>query len=336
MQKKDTNDYYLELAAKYLSQNTTPAEVQELEAWVSARRENKEQFIEYKKVWLLTKIEENKKAIDVTKKWKETEHQLFSKKEEAKIIPFKPKKHPKRWLSIAATITLLLVGSWLYFTYFQVNEIYIANTQNEPQTIELSEGSQVILNQESSVRFTIDKKEKRRSVELTGDAFFEVAKDENLPFVIQAADVEVEVLGTAFYVDARAQEDAIQVIVESGRVAVRANEEEQVLTPNEQAIYTKSTQSFEKQNNEDDNFNALKTNTLAFENASLEIVVFALNRQYNANVRLGNEALKDCEIDATYKDKSLDAILTILSSTFGIEIVKSNEEIVLSGRCNSK
>lgn len=334
MQKKDTNEHYANLAAKYLSGNTTPAEVQELESWVSADQENKAQFEGYKKVWLLTKVEQDKAAIDVAGNWQQVQKQLF--KEEAKVVPLKPKKQSRKWLSLAAAVTLVLVGSWVYFTYFQTQESYISNTQNQPQIIELADGSQVILNQASSIRFTINKKAKQRTAEFEGDAFFEVKRDEKMPFLIQAADVEVEVLGTSFYIDARMKEEAIQVIVESGKVAVRANEKKQILSPNEQAIYTKSTQILEKQNNEDNNFNALKTNVLTFENTSLEEVVFALNRQYNADIRLGDETLQNCKIDATYKDKSLEAILTIISSTFGIEVEQSETGVILSGNCNSK
>ena len=334
MAEKDTNEYYANLAAKYLSGNSTRVEVQELETWVSAHSENKEQFEEYKKLWLLTKIEQNRKAIDITGNWQQVQQQLSEK--EAKIVPLQTKKQSRKWLSIAATVALVLVGSWVYFTYFQTQETYIVNTENKPQNIELADGSQAILNQATSIRFSINKKEKKRSVELEGDAFFDVARDESMPFIIQTSDVEVEVLGTSFYVDARMVRDAVQVIVESGKVAVRTNENEQILNPYEQVIYNKSTKELVKQDNEDNNFNALKTKTLTFENTSLTEVVFALNRQYNAKIRLGNEALENCKIDATYKDKSLDAILTILSSTLGVEVVRNSEEIVLSGTCNSQ
>jgi len=331
MHEKDTNEYYADLTAKYLSGNTTPAEVQELESWVSAGQENKAQFEEYKKVWLLAKIEQNKAAIDVAGNWQQIQKRL--PKKEAKVVALKPKNKSVKWLSIAATIALVIVSSWVYFTYFKTNEIYIVNNKEKPQKIELSDGSEVVLNQEAAIRFEIAE---QRKLELTGDAFFDVARDEKMPFVIQTADVEVEVLGTSFYVDARAKESAVQVIVESGKVAVRVSDNEQILNPNEQAIYIKATNKLEKQANEDNNFNALKTNTLTFENASLEEVVFALNRQYNANIRLGDEALTNCEIDAIYKGKSLDAILTILSSTLGIEVRQSTDGIVFSGMCNSQ
>ena len=170
MNEQDTNEHYANLAAKYLSGNSTRAEVQELEAWVSASSENKAQFEEYKKVWLLTKIEQNKKAIDIAGNWQQVQQQLAEK--EAKIIPLQAQKQRRNWLSIAATIALVLIGSWVYFTYFQNQELYIANTQNEPQTIELVDGSQVILNQAAAIRFVMDKKGKQRAVELTGDAFF--------------------------------------------------------------------------------------------------------------------------------------------------------------------
>jgi transmembrane sensor len=71
----------------------------------------------------------------------------------------------------------------------------------------------VILNRESSINYEFDADEGVRRVALSGDAFFDVARDEARPFVIQGRMVEIEVLGTSFYVDAREEASSVQVFL---------------------------------------------------------------------------------------------------------------------------
>ena len=174
-----------------------------------------------------------------------------------------------------------------------------------------------------------------RLVQLTGDAFFDVESDSIRPFVISTQEVEIEVLGTSFYVDSRASQTAIQVIVESGTVAMRSNNQEVIIEAGEIGIYDKQTGNLSKNQNEDPNYLAWKTDIFVFDSTDLESVVFALNRKFHAQISLAGNNLNDCQLNATYDRQSLDAIIKIIEQTLGITATYNGDQIILSGdTCN--
>lgn len=332
MDSQNPNNNFPELIYKYLSGNASDAEVQSLEAWVLADSKNKKEFIAFKKAWILSGMKEDQSTINVEQLWKETSGKVFS---EAKTVSLKPRQSRRTWLSIAATISLLLVAAFWFFQTKGTTPM-VVKALNEIENFNLPDGSKITLNQSSTLSYTFLENDKKRKVDLKGDAFFEVARDEQNPFIINTEGIEVEVLGTSFYVDGREQEDAIVVIVQSGSVAVRYGSKETVLKNNEKAIFRKNTQTLEKVQNEDANYKSIQTNILTFENSKLEEVVFALNRHFNADISIENEVLKNCELTAVYENKSLDALLKIIEESIrGVEVKQLGNKITLNGlSCN--
>lgn len=330
MEKQDQHDYFSDLMSRYLSGNTDAAEQAELEQWVLADPANKKQFIAFKKAWMLSGMQ-NQQEANVDAMWNSTARQLFP---EANVRQLPARQSRSRWLKIAAAVVVLIVSTALIYRHFQSPPPFFAETTNVTMPYDLSDGTRVTLNKSSSLRFLAENEEGEREVQLTGDAFFDVARDESAPFVIETQNVEVEVLGTSFYVDSRVSQSAIQVIVESGQVAVRAGDQEVILNRDEQAVYDKNTNHLIKQTNEDEHYLALKSGELVFEATPMETAVFALSRYFNTNIVIGEEALKACPLTSTFKNKSLSAVLRILESSFGIQSAQQGDDIVLTGKCN--
>lgn len=326
MEEQDQQNYYSRLISRYLSGETNAAEQQELEQWVLADSKNKKRFISFKKAWMLSGMREQEN-VPVDKAWKATASELFP---EAKVRKL---SFGNNWLRIAAAVVLLIICGTLLFQQFRQEEPFTAQTTDVTMPYDLADGTRVTLNKSSSIRFLEENDAGERKVELTGDAFFDVARDESAPFVITAQEIEIEVLGTSFYVDSRSDQTLSQVMVESGRVAVRAGEQEVVLNANEQAIYDKNTNRLIKQTNEDDNYLSLKSGELVFKNTPLEEVVFALNRYYNAKIIIEGEGIKRCSVTSTFKNKTLITVLEILEASFGIQYNQRGEEIILTGSC---
>jgi len=218
MDTQDPNNNFPELIYKYLSGNTSDAEVQTLEAWVLENPKNKEEFIAFKKAWMLGGMKQSESNLNVNQLWKKTSDQIF---EEAKSVKLKPKQNRRLWLRIAAAIALLLVASIWVFQNLGSSSQMLVDTNTEVKEFELPDGSQVTLNQSSSLKFNSAGEDGKRKVDLKGAAFFDVKRDELHPFVINIQGVEIEVLGTSFYVDGRIDEGAVEVIVNSGSVAAK-------------------------------------------------------------------------------------------------------------------
>lgn len=329
MHSEDQHIRSSELISKYLSGNASPSEIEELETWVMETPENKEQFMAYKKTWMLSGMKKEQETVDIEKLWKETSQQLLG---EAKVVKMEPKRNYSAWLGIAAAAILLLIASFLYFQQTNSSQNFYAQSKEEIKEVALSDGSQITLNQSSSLTFTAADQAGERRIELEGDAFFDVARDTAHPFVVHTQDIVVEVLGTSFYVDSRKDQDEIQVIVESGTVAVRVGEEEKILTANEKAIFRKTSQELIKQENQDKNYLALKNGVLVFENTPMDEVAFALSRQFRVDISFDEEALKTCLHDGTYPNMSLSAILKVLEAS-EMKIERTGSKIVLTGQC---
>jgi len=126
----------------------------------------------------------------------------------------------------------------------------------------------------------------------------------------------------------------IQVIVESGRVAVRSGGMEEILTANEKAIFTKSNGDLNKQENDDANYRAIKNRTLSFQDTPLEEVVFALQRQYHETIEIENAELLDCLLTAKYSNLELRKVLDLIEASLGVQAKREGGKIIFRGTCN--
>jgi len=325
--KEDQNTDYFQLIAKYLSGNASDQEVSLLEQWVLSSPENRAQFNAFKKAWILSAIKNNDLGIDAEKEWGNVSGVIFPEAKPARRIGLYVR-------AAAAAVVLLLAGVWI-FQYLNRPKPLEFATENAIADNRLPDGSHVAMNQFSTVRFTPKADKKYRRVELAGDAFFEVERDTARPFVVAAHGIEIEVLGTAFYVDARPEQPQVQVIVQSGTVAVSAANEKIILTENETGIYDKAAGTLTEKPNEDMNYMAWKTDVLTFENSDLESAIFAINRKFHARISLADPELKTCQITATFEHKSLESIVKIIEKTLNVKAETKNGEIVFSGKgCN--
>jgi ferric-dicitrate binding protein FerR (iron transport regulator) len=316
-----------ELITRYLGGEATDAEVSELESWVQEDPKNTTRFIEMKKAWILSGMTHGTDQINIDAAW-ESLARKTTQKHEAKIRRLGYRSTVVR--IAAAIVFLVLAGAVAYRVMVPGDQSYIAEAA--PSEIRLDDGSTVVLNRESSLTWDAGAKDKRL-VSLEGDAFFDIARDEDKPFVIVTEEVEVEVLGTSFYVDARPERQLVEVTVESGEVAVRNGGESVTLATGEKAVFFKDRRSLQKAINLDLNFKSVKTGVLTFDNDRLDAVVNALNRHYHAMIFVETTTLETCALTATFEDKTLDAVLQIIASTMDIEIVRQNGQIVLRGSC---
>ena len=329
MPENNPDSYYSDLILKYLSGNADSSETQELEAWVLEHPDHKAEFVALKKSWMLTGMQQETRTVDVEQLWQQTATQIKAAPAPApapKIVALKPRRRP--WVAIAASIALLLsVGLWL----LSGTADFERQTTAASSAFALPDGSAIVLNQSSSLRYTKNEETSQREVELQGDAFFDIAKDPEAPFVILTDQLEIEVTGTSFYVDARNNQEEIQVIVAEGSVEVRYGQEIQPLVAGDKAIFRKNEKKLVKIENTDANFTSLKTGELHFDNSPLEEVVFALNRQFNANLILEITDLSNCKLDGDHVNQSLKTILASIEGALGVSIEEKDSAIVLSG-----
>lgn len=302
---KDIND----ILAKHFSGETTAGEANLVNEW---KRENEEEYAILSEAWkeadasLLENLEF--KSFDHKAAWNKVDSQLIDEQKETKVIKMNFYK------KVAAACAVLLVGLGAFWFLSQNKYSSLSNTANAPKEISLPDGSTVWLAANSTLEYTTDFKNER-SLNLEGEAFFEVARDEAHPFIISTPNGEVEVLGTAFNVNTSAE--SMLVSVDHGRVAVRnENGDEVELTAGESATSSESGVSSVET---DVNFDAWKTGEFEFEGTPLNEVIEMLNKHYETQVELLSDDKANESFVGSFKSADIKEIIDAISLTCGVD-----------------
>ena len=198
--------------------------------------------------------------------------------EEVKPVPKTRRINYLVPLSIAASLTLLIVFFWPSADLGSFSTDFAEN-----KNIALPDNSHITINAESSIAYDSKTYSSERIIELEGEAFFEVEKGER--FVVQTSQGNVEVLGTSFNVYSR--DGKFEVICETGKVKVSSSvsDESVILNPGESSRLVDGKLLYEK-----DRMSASWRNgTFSFTDNSLERVSEEIERQYNVDIQLDKE-----------------------------------------------
>jgi transmembrane sensor len=181
--------------------------------------------------------------------------------------------------------------------------------------VTLSDGTRVWLNALSSIRFPTTFKGDLRSVDLTGEAYFEVAKDKRSPFHVNANGVDVQVLGTEFNVNAYPDEPSIKTTLVQGSVRLaKANANATLLLkPGEEGQTSGVSGLLLNKNVDIDQTLAWKNGKFSFEGANIRAIMRQIARWYNVEVRYQGDPGDDLFDGQIGRDLNLSEVLTGLS-----------------------
>ena len=231
-----------------------------------------------------------------------------------------------RWLrpvSVAACIVLCLATGWMAWEAFKPVPRLTVSTLAEVRTIRLPDHTEVTLNRYSSLTYPERFKGKTREVQLQGEACFEVAKDARHPFIVQAQEVNVRVLGTHFNVEAYQPDASIKTTLLEGRVAVNIPRtgEEMVISPNESAIYDKEKGTLVREQTANAPHEVLwSKGILHFEQVSLQEIARQLSNAFHKRVYIEDTRLRLYRMTASFRhNESLEEILDLLKTAGGFD-----------------
>ncbi|MDB5087420.1 MAG: FecR family protein, partial [Mucilaginibacter sp.] len=193
----------------------------------------------------------------------------------------------------------------------------------------LPDGSQVWLNAASSIRFPTAFTDKERKVEISGEAYFEVAKNKALPFVVKVNSSEVRVFGTHFNVMAYTDEAAIKTTLLEGSVQFSNGSASCMLKPGEQSELTKSGQVKVISGVDVDNAIAWKNNMFDFENTDIESVMRQLSRWYDVDV-VYNKKVNDRFFAEIPSSSKLSEVLKALELTGKVNFDIQGRKIIIN------
>jgi len=254
-------------------------------------------------------------------------HHRININQDPATIGFQRDKTKSRILTIltrVAAILLLPVLSLFLYTKLSDNDHYAANINDlevkapagSQMHIELGDGTKVFLNHGSKLKYPYRFEGDNRKVFLTGEAYFEVAHNSKVPFIVGTNRMDVKATGTAFNVSAYADDDAVATTLVEGTVILydrKSNCEIKALTPGECLKFNLQKNSFTLETENTVKYTAWKDGLLVFKNDNVEDVAKKLARWYNIEVEITNKKIKAYPFTATFTDETLPQVLELLS-----------------------
>lgn len=321
---------YISLIHKELVGELSDKEAISLQSWKADNEDNLATYHDTVEIWQLTSnYTPPKLEINVSRAIEDQLSRIRqeSKQEEvstAKVVRLRPAQWAMR---IAAALVFVLSAT---FVFQSMNSGETYSSGDEIKFVQLSDGSNIWLDKNSTLTLDNTFGESQREVGLQGKAFFDIARDEARPFIIDANQVNVKVLGTSFTVDAN--DDTPVIAVKSGRVEVKAVAASKIITKGQQLEATVSGNLTESE--VDINIAFDWTNgDLSFKDAPLSKVFADLGNHFNVEFKYrGGVNIDECPFTSrSLADTSLDDVLDILALTYDMNIEKKSEtEIKLS------
>ena len=235
----------------------------------------------------------------------------------------------------SAHSSILRTGDTLRYTLAESPDTIIHyNTLTIPKGndyhLMLSDGSVVYLNTSSRLRYPVRFSGKTREVELLGEGYFDVKHDPDHPFIVKTKDVAVKVLGTSFNLRAYQEEEAIYTTLVEGRVEVRNQQSEVILSPSQQAVCTPEGRNIDVQTVNTDYYVGWISGRFIFYNTRLDDILTRLQQWYNFEVFYEKEELKDLPFSLNIdKHKDFSHILNALERTERVRFSIKDKTVVV-------
>lgn len=311
------------LITRVLTKEATEDEKRILSKWRELDILNEQQFREFEFIWDQT--EPSGHIADVDLGW-----QQFSKK----LNKHKKKKEIPVWLKTAASL-LILGGALMLMLKLisRTGDLLVQTAFNERKQVELPDGSLVWLNKHTSIHFPKTFTGETRTVQLNGEAFFEVVENPKKPFVITAAHAVTKVLGTSFNLAAFDSVPEVKLSVTSGKVSFTStwSRKELLVTANQSATINPHGETINL-NEIDSNVMAWKTKRLVFKDATLAEVFGVLQPYFDIQISIENEFIKNCHFTGDYQNPSLKMVFNDISKTLQLSYELKGRKIVIRGR----
>lgn len=307
-----------DVLVKHLLGEANEAEQQDVKEWLAADAANKRYYDHFRLIWEQSKKLEPRNTVDTNEAWGRFMQRVEREDIDASIPETVARKIPfwnPRILARAAAMLVMMVGAgWLIYTVTDNGDMMTVASAEKVLKHTLPDGTTVTLNRNSAISYAGHFEGDKRSVKLDGEAFFDVTPDKKRPFVINAGNSMVTVVGTTFNVKSR--KNITEVIVESGVVEVAKKQNFVRLKPGERALVSPDNESPIATRTTDSLYNYYRTNEFICDGIPLHKLMATLSEVYEVQVEIKDPRIATLPINTTLSTNNLDEILDVISRTF--------------------
>jgi transmembrane sensor len=236
----------------------------------------------------------------------------------------------RRWWRIAAAAAIILFAGLSIWKFTANKKTTLASNYGEIVNHKLPDGTEVILNANSSVTLGKNWEDGNdREVWLKGEAFFHVTKtSHHNRFIVHTNQMDIIVTGTQFNVVTR--DDRSSVLLTEGSVVIRSKDgKEKLMKPGD--FVEINNNQFEKKLADEESILAWKENKMFFDNIPMPEAAKIISEHYGIKVTLGDQQVKERALAGYVKNNNLDVLISSFKE-MGFTITKKDNEIIISSQ----
>ena len=237
-----------------------------------------------------------------------------------------------KWFSIAASFALLVVSAFHFIDLSRPELVWyeVAAVPDAKTKIVLPDSSTVWLNANARLVYPRSFEDVNRKVSISGEAFFQVRKDKNHPFIVDIGKLQIEVLGTSFNVSVYEDEETVHTTLVKGSVEVQPVQQEAImLKPGEQACLAGNRMTVKAVNTRQ--FTSWIDGKFMFCNTALEEISKQISRWYDVDIFFSSEQVKTiCFTGAILRFEPLEELIRMIENTSNVRFSVKGKTIVIS------
>jgi len=323
-----------ELIIAHLDGELSGSELQKLTDWLAASGENVKYYVRVKDIWE-TSLADASQVAETEKEWakfftkirKEVHHNIFQRYNNRQLF-----------LRLAAILIIGVVTGALAVKYaIRQESIFITSVAPKGSVAQmvLADSTLVYLNAGSEIRYSPETEQKKREVFLSGEAWFDVTKNNKKPFVVHTSGYDVNVTGTRFNVKSYSTENEITTTLEEGEVQITSSgnfrlAQTVVLKPGEQVSLNKNSNTLSRKRVDTQLFTSWKDNKLMFLNMNFGELIVLLERKYGVDIEVNDNGILKYHYTGTIKNESILEILEIIKHTLPIEFRIEGQKVIIN------
>ena len=321
---EEENKHIDELIANYLTEGLDKNALDELKTWIAASAENQQYFIRQREIWFSAVSREAASVYDKDKAFENFRNRVESQKE--------IQSTSRRGFSLsalwryAAVVAIIIAVGCISYWQGEVNvkdtfaDISVEAPLGSKTKLYLPDGTLVWLNAGSRMTYSQGFGVDNRKVELEGEGYFEVKRNEKIPFFVKTKDLQLQVLGTKFNFRDYPEDHEVVVSLLEGKVGLNnllREEKEAVLSPDERAVLNKANGLLTVESVTASNASQWTDGYLFFDEDLLPDIAKELERSYNVKIHIANDSLKTFRFYGNFvrREQNIQEVLEALAST---------------------
>lgn len=340
MRMKEENKYMDELISTYLVEGLKADSLEELKKWIAASPKNEKYFMERQEVWASGLSGKEDTVYNREKAFEQFKNRVAKAQQNVEVAAPRKQFGLSVFWRYAAAVAILFVVS--FFSYWRggekvkenFSEIVVEAPLGSKIKLSLPDGTQVWLNAGSRMAYSQGFGVEDRQVNLSGEGYFEVKRNEKLPFLVQTKELKLQVLGTKFNFRNYPEDSEVIVSLLEGKVALDnliKRENKLYLSPNERMVMNKANGKMQLERAQASNASQWTSGYLFFDEELLPDIAKELERSYNVKIHIADDTLNTFRFYGNFvrREQNIHEVLDNLSATGKLSYKIKGSEVTL-------